>query len=276
MKLDLNDAAAILGIPTNAAEDDIKRAYRQLSKQTHPDKNGTAALFNIVRESYELMMAGRSHHTAQTKPWQDSRQTSNSNAYPWTDAIIPIDILYHVYLNQTAVKLKHNGQTVILTPQDLGQFPEDFILSFDNLWKAADADTLVIEYHKFKVSITQSQAAAFSIKSYLPMEVTVSSWPTWLHKLFHRKPKDVRTKNLDYKNNAYNKIGNQQSLEFLSRMSADLDKGYHEITLKFLNQTITVHALLLFRNKSVIKKVRYYTATDHPILIAADIVFHCC
>lgn len=44
MKLDLKEAADILGLAPNASEEDIKKAYRQLSKQTHPDRNGTAAL----------------------------------------------------------------------------------------------------------------------------------------------------------------------------------------------------------------------------------------
>ena len=169
-----------------------------------------------------------------------------------------------------------NGQTVVLTPHDLGRFPEDFVLSFDNLKKAADGNRLIIRYQKFRVSITPEQAAAFSIKSYLPMEITVSSWPTWLHKLFRRKPKETQTTQLDYKNNAYNRTGNHQSLDFQSRMNADLNRGYHEITLKFLDQVITVNAHLFFKHKSVVKEIRYYTRTDHPIRISADVVFRCC
>ena len=276
MKLDMKEAADILGLAPNASEEDIKKAYRQLSKQTHPDKNGTAALFNIVKEAYDTMMSDLSQRTAHNRPHQNSQNASDTTTYAWTDATIPLDVLYHVYLNQRAVTLEHNGQTVVLTPHDLGQFPEDFVLPFNSLKRAADGNRLIICYQKFRVSITPEQAAAFSIKSYLPMEITVSSWPTWLHKLFRRKPKETQTTQLDYKNNAYNHTGNHQSLDFQSRMNADLNRGYHEITLKFLDQVITVNAHLFFKHKSVVKEVRYYTRTDHPIRISADVVFRRC
>jgi len=49
----------ILGVPQNAALDDIKRAYRVLARQYHPDAQnapaGTSVLFRQVQEAYEVL-----------------------------------------------------------------------------------------------------------------------------------------------------------------------------------------------------------------------------
>lgn len=45
----------ILGVPVDADEDQIRAAYRRLVKQLHPDVGGSAAVFDIVREAYEVL-----------------------------------------------------------------------------------------------------------------------------------------------------------------------------------------------------------------------------
>jgi len=37
-----NDFYTILGIPRNASQDEVKKAYRKLAHQHHPDKQGGA------------------------------------------------------------------------------------------------------------------------------------------------------------------------------------------------------------------------------------------
>jgi len=36
----LRDPYGVLGLPRGASKDDVKRAYRRLAKQHHPDANG--------------------------------------------------------------------------------------------------------------------------------------------------------------------------------------------------------------------------------------------
>ena len=53
------DYYQVLGVPQNASAEDIKRAYRSLVRQYHPDSQavsaGTSALFRQVQEAYEVL-----------------------------------------------------------------------------------------------------------------------------------------------------------------------------------------------------------------------------
>ena len=49
----------VLGIPTNADKNQIKKAYRKLVLKYHPDRNGgksDAAKFRAVQEAYDALM----------------------------------------------------------------------------------------------------------------------------------------------------------------------------------------------------------------------------
>jgi curved DNA-binding protein len=45
----------ILGVPKTASQDDIKRAYRKLASQHHPDKGGDTKKFQEIQSAYEVL-----------------------------------------------------------------------------------------------------------------------------------------------------------------------------------------------------------------------------
>ena len=45
----------ILGVPKTATAEDIKRAYRKLASQHHPDKGGDKARFQEIQEAYNIL-----------------------------------------------------------------------------------------------------------------------------------------------------------------------------------------------------------------------------
>ena len=49
------DYYKILGLAKNASPDDIKRAYRKLAQQHHPDKGGDPAKFKEINEAYQVL-----------------------------------------------------------------------------------------------------------------------------------------------------------------------------------------------------------------------------
>lgn len=49
------DYYKVLGVPQNATKEDIKKAYRKLAHQYHPDKGGDEARFKEVSEAYQVL-----------------------------------------------------------------------------------------------------------------------------------------------------------------------------------------------------------------------------
>lgn len=51
----MSDHYKTLGVDRNASPDDIKKAYRRLAGQHHPDKGGDTAMFQKIQQAYETL-----------------------------------------------------------------------------------------------------------------------------------------------------------------------------------------------------------------------------
>ena len=48
---------SILGLKKSASQEDIKNAFRQKAKETHPDRGGKKEDFQRVRQAYECLIS---------------------------------------------------------------------------------------------------------------------------------------------------------------------------------------------------------------------------
>ena len=51
----MKDYYSTLGVPRTANQDDIKRAFRKLASQHHPDKGGDTQRFQEIQEAYAVL-----------------------------------------------------------------------------------------------------------------------------------------------------------------------------------------------------------------------------
>lgn len=51
----MTDHYATLGVAKNATQDEIKRAFRKLASQHHPDKGGDTAVFQKIQAAYDVL-----------------------------------------------------------------------------------------------------------------------------------------------------------------------------------------------------------------------------
>ena len=60
----------VLGVPTDASEADIKKAFRKLASQHHPDKGGDTNKFQQIQEAYEVLSDANRRHEYDHPPRQ--------------------------------------------------------------------------------------------------------------------------------------------------------------------------------------------------------------
>lgn len=53
---DAQDPFRILSVPYDADAGDVRRAFRELARQTHPDRGGSAVRFHAVRLAYDALV----------------------------------------------------------------------------------------------------------------------------------------------------------------------------------------------------------------------------
>ena len=75
----MNNLYETLGVQRNATPDEIKRAYRKMASQHHPDKGGDKTKFQEIQKAYEIL--GDEQQRAQYDNPMSRQRGFNSNAH---------------------------------------------------------------------------------------------------------------------------------------------------------------------------------------------------
>jgi hypothetical protein len=76
MPPDAQDNYRVLGLTRDATSQDIKRAFRKLAKEHHPDKKGSNEKFLRIKSAYEALLKESSNDF-----WVQPQQTSNLKGF---------------------------------------------------------------------------------------------------------------------------------------------------------------------------------------------------
>lgn len=126
----MNSPFEVLRVDPDADEEEIKAAYRERMKETHPDQGGSALAFQAVREAYEQAVSGeyeRPESAGETRgAGDDGNEASGRGREPMHPEV--------EYLNYEVL-------------DDYGWDSEDS----DLFEKAADAGLGTVDYGSFRV-----------------------------------------------------------------------------------------------------------------------------
>ena len=79
----MTDLYATLGVPRTAAADEIKKAYRKLASQHHPDKGGDTAKFQQIQTAYDTLSdpAKRQQYDSPQPQWGNFAQNTGGQQF---------------------------------------------------------------------------------------------------------------------------------------------------------------------------------------------------
>lgn len=87
----MEDHYSVLGVGRTATADEIKRAYRKLASQHHPDKGGDTATFQKIEQAYRVLS-----DPAARQDYDRPRNAGNQNFHDFSDIFNGV----HININQ--------------------------------------------------------------------------------------------------------------------------------------------------------------------------------
>jgi curved DNA-binding protein CbpA len=110
-------SSAVLDIPRDASEADIKKAFRKLSIKHHPDKGGDKELFQKIQRAYEVLSN------------EELRMVFDHAGYvsPFWPILYLFAPSHGMYADCETCKNKHGMQMILLKKIDVVAVPRDSI-----------------------------------------------------------------------------------------------------------------------------------------------------
>jgi len=224
-------ALELLGLSGTPDEDELKKAYRELAKRVHPDTGGNNALFKLVNEAYNTLSA---------EPQRPEKQQTTKT--PWYKTASWHKLVTH----------------------------PDFKLPFSVLSELCNTGIpQTVPFYSRHVTIRLQDLLNYPIKSEFPIRVTATTWKSWFHKLFRRKPISNNKAVLTVRNEAA--IQNGPSHQFRDCIKINMPPGYQTIKLSFLNQQLYIKGW--YRKNTADEKVFTLNSTGvQPVTIKIQVV----
>lgn len=113
------DYYSILGVNKKATPEEIKKAYRKLASQHHPDKGGDTATFQKIQEAYSVLGDSDSRHrydnprqkTPHPNMGQGFGQQFNGNPF---EEMFNMNGFFHDFFKQAQQQQRHNTYRIVV------------------------------------------------------------------------------------------------------------------------------------------------------------------
>jgi curved DNA-binding protein len=138
------DHYAILGVDKSANPDEIKKAYRKLASQHHPDKGGDTAKFQQIQEAYAVLSDIEKKAQYDNPAPQGFRFHSDNPGFQWNASGMDINDIFHQMFGQA--HNTGNNKQVYRTRINVSLF-DAFNGSTQTLRIQNDHESKIVEIH---------------------------------------------------------------------------------------------------------------------------------
>lgn len=146
-----NEALSILGLPESASEQDVRTAYKDLSKLLHPDVRNTTYLFQLVNNAYMALSDRKCAAEPEKREPTAARQNRNPSV------------------------VNHNDKRF----QDILYDPE-FYVPFDLLLDVYASGSALVPFRDVRVWLTAMDLKYYFVKARWPGKITIKTFGNWL------------------------------------------------------------------------------------------------
>ena len=211
-----DEAFEVLGLSSGASKEEIVKAYRELSKKTHPDMGGTNYLFRVVNEAYTLL--------TQAPPTQQ---------------------------NQTSQKTTDTAQHKRgVTFRDIISDP-DFHMTFEQYLEALRDGQSSVAFKGYRVNISRTDITYLNIACQDAVNIHVSYYKNIFRFLFRREDGHADTWSSTWHKNGFKQFVATGKIRFphFGWYRITISKGDQKICLKYHGKKAQVETV----EKAVLK-----------------------